>query len=203
MNTKKISSEIQLACQNLIDAAAHDMEVFVELEKTNTLFNGYNPKMRLVHEQNAQLLEEFIMQYGWPLPLTFGKDVHEAAWLIAIHAISKPGMLKSTLQLLEQALQAGQPVAEEYAKLFDRIALYEGRKQYYGTQFFPSPMGWIARDLLDPENVDERRALLGLSTFLEGKQACGAVQGGIIDETEMERYNTDFLIFLKDSGWRL
>ena len=108
---------------------------------------------------------------------------------------------------MEHALHNGEPVAQEYAKLFDRIALYEGRQQRYGTQFVPSPTGWHAWDLEDPAQVDVRRAELGLSSFLEGKQECGAVEdgfaeGGYIDATAKERYEAGYLEFLKEVGWR-
>ena len=194
---------VETACQLLLDACAYDMRVLAELEQAGTLHDGYNPKMRIVHEKNAILLERFIEQYGWPVPSKFGSKIHEAAWFIAIHAISRPDILRLALQLLEQALQNGELVAEEYAKLFDRIALFEGRKQCYGTQFSPSPTGWYAWDLEDPEHVDKRRASLGLSTFLAGKEACGAGAGGFISAAEQERYDVDFLLFLKEVGWRL
>jgi len=188
--------------QRIIDAAAYDMQVRAELEASGTLYDGYHPTMREIHEKNAQLLEAFLEHYGWPIPSKFGAKAHEAAWLITIHAISKPFLLRRTLQILEQALQTGEPVAQEYAKLFDRIALYEGRQQNYGTQFFPSPTGWYARDLVDPEHVDERRAALGLSTFLEGKKECGAEEGGFMEAEALEKYDTGFLKFLKEVGWR-
>lgn len=205
-NVMKFSDQ-KTAAQMLLDAIAYDLQVLAELEQSDQLFEGYHPKMRAIHEQNAQLLTSFIEQYGWPLPSKYGTNIHEAAWMIAIHAISKPQLLKSTLQLLEQALHNGEPVAQEYAKLFDRIALYEGRQQRYGTQFAPSPTGWQAWDLENPEQVDIRRANLGLSTFLEGKRECGAVDdgfggGGFIDVTTKERYEANYLIFLKEVGWR-
>jgi len=202
-----MTDRLKQDCQKLIDAANYDREVLAELEKSGILFEGYNPKMRAVHEENALLLEKFIAHYGWPLPSQFGREIHTTAWFIAIHAISKPNLLRSVLYILEQALQLGELVAEEYAKLFDRIALYEGRKQLYGTQFSPSPQGWIARDLENPERVDDRRARLGLSTFLEGKQECGAVDegfggGGFISVADTEKHDANFLEFLKEVGWR-
>ena len=200
-------SDSKVASQMLLDAIAYDLRTLAELEQTSQLFDGYHPKMRAIHEQNAELLESFIAQYGWPLPSKYGVNIHEAAWMISIHAISKPQLLKSTLQMLEQALHNGEPVAQEYAKLFDRIALYEGRQQRYGTQFAPSPTGWHAWDLEDPAQVDARRAALGLSSFLAGKQECGAVEdgfgdGGFIDATAKERHEAGYLVFLKEVGWR-
>jgi len=197
-----MKSDFKKDTSALFEAVERDKQMFAELEKTGKLHKGYDPAMRALHEQNAVLLEQFFDTYGWPIPSQFGGEVHEAAWFIAIHAISKPHILKRALHLLEQALHNGEQVAQEYAKLFDRIELYEGRKQRYGTQFAPSPAGWYAWDLEDPEQVDVRRAALGLSTFLEGKEACGAGEGGFISQEEQDCFEADFLLFLQETGWR-
>jgi hypothetical protein len=42
--------------------------------------------------------------------------------MIAIHGISRPALLKKMLQILKDASQAGEPVANEYTKFYDRIA---------------------------------------------------------------------------------
>jgi hypothetical protein len=195
-------NRLRIESQQLIDALAHDMKFRAELEEAGLLYEGYNPQMRAIHEENAQLLEDFLAEYGWPYPSQYGKEVHEAAWMIAIHAISKPDLLRKVLQILEKALQAGEPVANEYTKLYDRIALYEGRQQVYGTQFSTSPTGWVAWNLYDPENVDKRRKALGLPSFLENKQECGAGEGGFATTTELEHYDADWDAFLNEVGWQ-
>jgi len=87
-------------------------------------------------------------------------------------------------------------------RLFDRIALYEGRQQVYGTQFFPSPKGFYARDLEDPNNVDKRRVSIGLSSFIDGKKESGAEEGGVISEEEGKKYEQGYCAFLKEVGWK-
>jgi hypothetical protein len=188
--------------KKLIEALEKDHQLREKLEKSGELFKGYNSEMRKCHEENAELLQNYISQYGWPFPSKFGNELHETAWFIAIHAISKPKLLKQVLNILENALKKGEKVAPEYAKLFDRIAIYEGRKQVYGTQFFPSKNGFYARDLLDPDNVDQRRTSLGLSKFEEGKKEVGAAEGGVITEKEEKTFEKDFMKFLKEAGWR-
>lgn len=125
--------------QQLIDALAEDMKFRAELERAGILFDGYHPEMRVIHEHNAQLLEDFLNQYDWPYPSKYGHEIHETAWVIAIHAISKPALLKKALHILKAALDAGEPVANEYAKLYDRIELYEGRQQVYWNAICAKP----------------------------------------------------------------
>lgn len=197
----KLNGDFNPTCQQLIDAAKRDMDYLAQLKEDDILFT-YNPSMRAIHEENAQLLEKFLDEYGWPYPSKYGHEVHYAAWLIAIHAISKPALLNRVLAILEITLKSGEPVANEYVKLFDRVGLYEGRGQTYGTQFFPSPQGWHARELIDPDHVDERRAALGLSTFEENKQEVGAGEGGFMDAALMEEDERRYNAFLKEFGWR-
>jgi len=71
--------------------------------------------MRKCNEENAELLHHYINQHGWPLPSKFVHKLHETAWFIAIHAISKPKILKKALTILEDALHKGEKVAPEYA----------------------------------------------------------------------------------------
>jgi hypothetical protein len=195
--------DIKQACQMLIKAAEHDMTTRSELEKAGLLrSNKYNPQMREIHENNAHLLQNFLTHYGWPMPSQFGRKVHKSAWLIAIHAISIPSVLHQALETMKEALNNGESVALEYAKLYDRVGLYEGRGQYYGTQFFPSPDGWYAQDLIDPEYVDNRRSQLGLNSFADGKKECGADKGGFITLEEMEQEEINFTAFLKECGWK-
>ncbi len=158
--------------------------------------------MRECHEENANLLSRYVQKYGWLLPSKYGRKVHEAAWFIAIHAISKPEIVRQALNILNDALRKGEKVAGEYARLFDRIELYEGRQQIYGTQFFPSTKGFYARNLKDPINVDKRRSSIGLSTFLEGKKESGADKGGFITPEEEKNQEKQFIKFLKEVGWR-
>src|SRR4051812_6051319 len=90
------------SCQQLHEALARDMKFLAELEQTGILHQGYHPHMRAIHEENAELLETFLQNDGWPYPSKCGHEMHETAWMIAIHAISKPALLKKVLHILEQ-----------------------------------------------------------------------------------------------------
>ena len=96
----------------------------------------------------------------------------------------------------------GEPVADEYAKLYDRIALYEGRGQIYGTHFFPSPTGWQAYELNEPDFVDQRRDALGLNSFIENKEYVCKDSNGFVDEATAQRLAHEYVRFVKAMGWR-
>ena len=195
------SDTLAIASRRLIEGVKYQQQV-------RTDFTSYDEKgeladsLTLINERNAQMLIQFIDDYGWPVPSKFGRTLHEAAWLIAIDAISQPALLNHIFILLEKALDCGEPVADEYAKLCDRIALYEGRGQTYGTHFFPSPTGWQAYELNKPDFVDQRRAALGLNSFIENKEYVCKDANGFIDEATAQRLANEFMRSVKAMGWR-
>jgi len=188
--------------QELIDAAEYDTAIRIELEQDGSLFEGYHPKMQEVHERNAVILTKFVTLHGWPIPSKWGQQIHEAAWLIAIHAISKPDILRSALHELQKALSNGEFVAEQYARLFDRIALYEGRQQEYGTQFFPGKHGqWYAHDLDSIENAEKKRSAIGMISFAQNQKEIDEWAATLL--TIPAPINEEkFLQFLIEAGWR-
>lgn len=188
--------------QSLINAAAHDKKIYKELFDAGE-FNkpGYNPRMKKVHEENADLLEEFISKYGWPFPDEYGIEAHEAAWFIAIHAISRPHLIKKIAQLMHDGWKAGKIPGNYYANFYDRIEIYEGRKQLYGTHLAPSKNGWQPLPLIDPEHVNKRRAQLGMQS-LEDWIAESEQEGSGFQDVDEEAYQKEFDAWCKETGWR-
>jgi hypothetical protein len=197
-----MNDQKQLKIQQLIAAAKRDKVIYKELLEAGEIDKpGYNERMQQCHEENADLLEAFLDQYGWPFPNTYGIEAHEAAWFIAIHAIARPQFVKKVARILEQAWKEGKISGKYFANFYDRIALYEGRKQRYGTHLFPSKHGWQVMSLEDPAQVDERRASVGLQSLKDWIAECEADETGYRkhDEDEHER---EFITWCKEVGWR-
>lgn len=147
----------------LIKAAEYDLQVRDSLVKSGELEKpGYNQRMKEVHEENLNLLKNFLLRYDWPIPSIHGKKGFEAAWLICIHAIEYPKKMIEGRNAIKELLDQGERVRYEYASLYDRIALYMGGKQRYGTQFWSSEKGWHLKNLEDAERVEEYRAKIGV-----------------------------------------
>src|SRR5262249_41729217 len=92
-------------------------------------------------------------------------DGAHAAWLLAQHADreSQPAFL----DLLRAAVAAGEASVTDLAYLDDRVRMRAGQPQLYGTQFIHDEQGlrpWAIEDL---ENVDQRRASVGLGPFAD------------------------------------
>lgn len=148
---------------HLTALAAHDLETRERLAADGSLFDGYHPEMQAVHEANARELETIIAAIGWPTPEFVGDEGAEAAWLIAQHAIGLPQFQRKCLELLKAAAAAGQAPAWQMAMMLDRVRIYEGRPQVYGTQFDWDDDGQMSpRTIENPSSVDQRRAEVGL-----------------------------------------
>jgi hypothetical protein len=125
----------------LIAMAEHDRKVGDELAASGALYEGYDPRMAAVHEKNALRLREIMAQIGWPTERLVGKRAAEAAWLIAQHAIAHPQFQRSCLKFLAVAAREHLVPAWQPAMLEDRIRVFEGRPQLYGTQLEPDEHG--------------------------------------------------------------
>lgn len=200
LNDKKKASDAKI--QKLLDAASRDKELCEELLQAGEFDKpGYNARMKECHDQNALMLEGFLEKYGWPLPAEYGKKAHKAAWFIAIHAIAHPDLIKKVARILETALKNDQLPGKYYANFYDRIELYEGRQQKYGTHLYPSKVGWQAWNLENPETVNERRKVMGLSTLEDWIKESEDLSTGFKDYDE-KFHEDEFVKWCKEVGWR-
>ncbi|MFW5759262.1 MAG: DUF6624 domain-containing protein, partial [Bacteroidota bacterium] len=102
------------------------------------------------------------------------------------------------LPLLQKAVKKENAKASSLALLEDRIALRQGKFQTYGSQIWTNPETGelFVAPLIDPENVDKRRAEVGLGTlssYLKQWQLEWNVEGYLKKLPEYERLlnNTD------------
>lgn len=124
--------------------------------------------MEAVHKSNAARLTTIIEQHGWPGESLVGENGARAAWLIAQHAIGNPPFMRQCLSLLKQAASENEVPQWHAAMLEDRIRMYEGRPQVYGTQFQPDKNGeFTPYTIENPESVNDRRRAVGLNTLEE------------------------------------
>lgn len=189
----------------LLAMAAEDQRVRDELRREGTLFNGYHPRMREVHERNAARLLAMVKQHGWPGHTLVGEKAAEAAWRVLQHAIGDPPLQRRCLAMLRDAVIAADANPVHLAMLEDRIRCHEGKGQYYGTQFDWDEAGLLSPlPLEDGANVDIRRRDIGLppleddildrraQALLEGEQA---PQDWTARQQEKEAW-------LRATGWR-
>jgi hypothetical protein len=164
--------------EELLAMAGEDGAMRERLVADGSLFDGYNPLMAIVHRRNGNRLSEIVEAHGWPGRSLVGEDGADAAWLVLKHAIGDPGLQRRCLPLLELAAAGGEIPPWHFATLLDGIRFYEGRPQVYGSMFDWDENGELAPwPIEDADEVDQRRALVGLPPLAEQIQSVRMAAG--------------------------
>jgi hypothetical protein len=87
----------------------------------------------------------------------------------------------------------------QYVYLDDRIRVFEGGRQWFGTQWRNSPTGPVPYPLEDPDGVDRRRAEVGLPSM--GAWLAAAEPEPPFDEAAARRREELELAWRKRVGW--
>ncbi len=124
-----------IIANKIIELKNRDLKLRDKLLKEGKLSDGYHADMEALHNCNAKILNQIIDDIGYPTIEKIGFEANEAAWLIIQHAISQPRFMKKCAKLLEDAVNQGKAHSAKLAYLSDRISVFEGRPQLYGTQF--------------------------------------------------------------------
>ncbi len=188
----------------LLELVAEDDRVRAELASDGALFDGYHPRMAAVHEANACALEAALND-GWPSIERVGEDGAEAAWRIGQHAISLPAFQRRCLKLIEKAVERGEVPARHAAFLADRIRMFEGRPQIYGTQFDWDENGEMSPLPIEaPAGVDARRAAVGLAPLEEAvaRHRESVRRAGERPSNDPSRRRAEFEAWARKAGWR-
>jgi hypothetical protein len=190
----------------LIAAAHRDFETRARLAKDGVLFDGYHPEMEAVHAENATLVEQAIEALGaWPTRTRVGDDGAGAAFLIAQHAIGVPAFQRRALALMLDAAAEGEINIVDTAYLSDRIAIFEGRAQTFGTQFDWDAQGQLSpAPIADPAEVDERRASVGLPPLatVTAEMRARAAADGEKAPADLATRREKFETWARKVGWR-
>jgi hypothetical protein len=123
--------------------------------------------MRIADSTNLIQVESIIKKYGWLGYDKIGSQANTALFMVIQH--SDQLTQEKYLPLMREAVKNGKAKAKSLALLEDRIALHRGKMQSYGSQIFWSKVNnrYVVLPLNDPDNVDKRRAEVGLQPLLE------------------------------------
>ncbi len=189
----------------LVAAALYDRAIRAKLASEGAQIDGYHPEMEAAHLQAADLLDDAFDALGWPGPAKVGDDGAAATMMILQNAISRPALQRRALDLMLDAIPEGQANAMDAAFLADRIAVFEGRGQIFGTQFDWDASGQLAPALVsEPDSLDARRASVGLPPLadtLAEMRASAAADGETTPADHAER-RTQFEAWARKVGWR-
>jgi len=155
----------------------------LEDPKLKEILERETEKMKNVDEKNRQRLKQILDEHGWLGKSQVGGHGAMVLWIIAQHADEEVEFQKRCLKLMRAAPE-GEVELKHVAYLTDRVLVNENKPQRYGTQM---DNNFQPRPLEDPDNVDRRRAEVGLPTLSEylrvakqqyEKMAAGEVKSG-------------------------
>ena len=145
-----------------------DLEFRDKLIQSGQPSDGYNEEMKELHNRNAKTLNEIIDKIGYPTSDKVGKEASEATWLVIQHSIGQPDFMKKCVKLLEVAVSENKANSKNLAYLTDRVAVFEGKPQLYGTQFDWDENGELSPNHFDDlQKVNQRRKSVGLNSLEE------------------------------------
>jgi len=111
---------------------------------------------------NLLKVRKILDEKGWVGKDKVGAQANSALFLVIQH--SDLETQKKYLPMMKEAVTKGNASPGSLALLIDRIEIREGRKQIYGSQIGtkPNTQTQYILPLIDPDNVDKRRAEVGL-----------------------------------------
>jgi len=145
-----------------------------QLDDVQAKYGGDSKELKLLFKNMKQAdslnlveVEAIIEKYGWLGYNTIGTNANTTLFMVIQHSDLKTQ--EKYLPLMREAVKNGKAKAHSLALLEDRVAILEGRKQTYGSQ-----VSWDTKTnrayvvpIEDPDNVDRRRAGVGLPPMKE------------------------------------
>jgi hypothetical protein len=155
--------------EEILTMAEKDQALREQIGPDNEMSEAQKIEWAILHDEQTEKMRVLIRKIGWPTVSKIGKEASEAAWLIIQHADHDVEFQKECLALMEKESESEvSPV--DVAFLHDRISVNEGRPQFFGTQMMKNEYDeYGPYPIENIEQVDERRAQLGLGTLAEYK----------------------------------
>jgi hypothetical protein len=146
---------------------AWDFSTIPEAERTEATRRA-SALIEAVDREDQAALLKMLPPEGWFLKSRYGAKAASAAFLIVQH--SNHALQARFLPVLEPLVKQGEVEGDDYALMFDRVAVSEGRPQRYGSQFRCDGGKWRPYPIEDPAHLEARRKAMGfVETFADDK----------------------------------
>ena len=110
---------------------------------------------------NLVKIEKILNKYGWPGADVIGEQGNSTLFLVIQHSDLETQL--KYLPMMREAVRIGNAKGKDFALLEDRIAIGQGKRQFYGSQIkIDDETGeFYVYPIIEPEKVNERRAEVG------------------------------------------
>jgi hypothetical protein len=124
-------------------------------------------EMMYIDSINLIKVTEVLDQHGWVGAEIVGGQANHTLFLVIQHSNLQTQL--KYLPMFREAVNKGKASSSSLALLEDRVALGEGKRQIYGSQigYDNETEKSYVLPLEDPDNVDKRRAAVGLGPISE------------------------------------
>jgi hypothetical protein len=184
----------------LLDMEARDRALRAELTANGELDDSYHSRLEELHRTNASRLRQMIAVFGWPGFTLVGDKGAQSAWRIALHSISEPAFMRQCRDLMDIASHNGDVPRWQFAIIDDRIRVYEGKPQRYGTQLRGGPNGLEPYPLENDSRVNSMRMHAGLPPLAQTLAKARAAQPQVSAADQAKRDAAE-LEFRRHAGW--
>ena len=139
-------------------------EIYKLDQKMRSGNNIFDPE---IDTQNLITIKNLIKKCGMPTLEEVNSKQMSAIWLVFQHADND--IRKEYFPLLKQAAKNGDIKKSAMALMEDRILMYDGKPQVYGSQVIKDNKTdkWKLYNLENKETVDRRRKEVGLNPLSE------------------------------------
>lgn len=138
----------------------HELLMKSRSESENMELITLNELMNEKDSINLIAVEKILNEHGWLDADVIGKQGNKTLFLVIQHSDLETQL--KYLPVMREALTVGNINSTDFAKLEDRIAKRQGNRQIYGTQIVIDGDEFYVYPLIEPEKVNERRAVVGL-----------------------------------------
>jgi len=174
VNKNKAEKELDKNLITILDSVYYkDQHYRKKLRETEKKYGKDSEELKELWDEikkndseNVVIVTQIIDEKGWLGKEIIGKNGTMTLFLVIQH--SNIDIQLKYLPIMKDAVNKGNAPADGLALLEDRIAIRQGRKQIYGSQIGKEDNGnFYVLPLIDPDNVNKRRASVGLGTIEE------------------------------------
>ena len=183
----------------LLDMEARAQALRAELIAAGEINDTHHPRLLELNRAHSSRLRQIIAVFGWPGFALVGDQGARAAWRIALHSSAEPEFMRQCRDLIDRATQAADAPRWQFAMIDDRIRVYEGKPQRYGTQLRHGPAGIEPHPIENEARINSMRTQAGLPLLaqtLAQARAQPAVPAHVIAAREAAE-----LEFRRNAGW--
>lgn len=144
-------------------------------EELSLLGTDVFPEITTTDRYNTARLKEILQDYSWEELAGIRDDVAANAYLIVQHS-GDTAFMESALPAFERFAHQGLVNGEVFAKMYDRVQVFNGRPQRYGTQLSCIDHKWVFPELENPERLEKWRSEMGLDPFEEAQKRAAIIQ---------------------------